>query len=67
MTDQSRDRIEGSVDDVKGRGKSAFGELTGNEQTQSEGEADQASGKLKQGMADVKDKVDDVVKKVTNG
>ena len=67
MTDQSRDRIEGNVDEMKGRGKSAFGELTGDEQTQSEGEADQASGKVKQGMADVKDKVDDVVKKVTNG
>ncbi len=67
MTDQSRDRIEGNVDELKGRGKSAFGELTGDEQTQAEGETDQASGKLKQGMADVKDKVDDAVKKVTNG
>ncbi len=67
MTDQSRDRIEGNLDEVKGRGKSAFGELTGDAQTQSEGEADQASGKLKQGMADVKDKADDLVKKVTNG
>lgn len=67
MTDQSRDRIEGTFDEVTGRGKSAFGELTGDEQTQQEGEADQVTGNLKQGLADVKDKVDDVVKKVTNG
>ncbi len=67
MSDQSRDRIEGTLDEVKGRGKSAFGELTGDEQTQTEGETDQASGKLQQGIADVKDKVDDAVKKVTNG
>ncbi len=67
MTDQSRDRIEGTFDEVMGRGKSAFGELTGDEQTQQEGEADQVTGNLKQGLADVKDKVDEVVKKVTNG
>ncbi|MDP9354208.1 MAG: CsbD family protein [Chloroflexota bacterium] len=67
MTDQSRDRIEGNVDELTGRGKSAFGELTGDEQTQSEGQTDQATGKGKQALADVKDKVDDVVKKVTNG
>lgn len=65
MSDASRDRIEGKVDDLTGRGKSAFGELTGDDQTKAEGEADQTEGKLKQGIADVKDKVDDVVKKVT--
>ena len=66
MSDASRDRIEGTVDEATGRGKSAFGELTGDEQTQSEGQADQAQGNLKQGLADVKDKVDDAVKKVTD-
>ncbi len=65
MTDSSRDRIEGKVDELTGRGKSAFGELTDDDQTRAEGDADQTQGKLKQGIADVKDKVDDVVKKVT--
>ena len=65
MTDATRDRIEGTVDEAVGRGKSAFGELTGDEQTQAEGQTDQASGNVKQGLADVKDKVDDAVKKVT--
>ena len=66
MSDATRDRIEGSIDEATGRGKSAFGELTGDEQTQAEGQADQATGDLKQGLAGVKDKVDDAVKKVTD-
>ena len=65
MSDSSRDRIEGTLDDATGRGKSALGGLTNDEDTQAEGEADQAKGGLKQGMADAKDKVDDAVKKVT--
>lgn len=65
MSDSSRDRIEGTVDELTGRGKSAVGDLTGDEQTRAEGDANQTEGKLKQGLADVKDKVDDVVKKVS--
>jgi uncharacterized protein YjbJ (UPF0337 family) len=65
MSDQSKDRIDGKVDEVTGRGKSALGDLTGDEQMKSEGDADQASGKAKQGVADLKDKADDLVKKVT--
>jgi uncharacterized protein YjbJ (UPF0337 family) len=65
MSDQTRDRIEGAVDQIKGRAKSAFGDLTDNDQKRAEGEADQLEGKFKQGMADAKDKVDDAVKKVT--
>ncbi len=65
MSDQTRDRIEGTVDEVTGRGKSALGDLTGNEQTQAEGQSDQAQGNLKQGLADVKETVDNAVKKVT--
>ena len=66
MSESSRDRIEGSVDEMTGRGKSALGDLTGDEQTQAEGEQDQATGNLKQGVADVKDKVDNVVKNLTD-
>lgn len=65
VTDQSKDRIDGKVDELTGRGKSALGDLTGDDQMRSEGDADQASGKVKQGMADVKDKADGLVKKVT--
>jgi uncharacterized protein YjbJ (UPF0337 family) len=67
MTDQTKDRIEGTVDEAQGRAKSAWGELTDNPETKAEGDADQTAGKLKKGMADVKDTVDDAVKKVTGG
>lgn len=65
MTDQSKDRVEGKSDEFIGRAKSAFGELQGDEQTKSEGEAQESSGKAKQSLADAKDKVDNLVKKVT--
>jgi uncharacterized protein YjbJ (UPF0337 family) len=65
MSDQTSDRIEGTVDEIKGRGKSAWGELTDDDQKRAEVQADQTEGKIKKGMADVKDKVDDAVKKVT--
>ena len=65
MSDSTRDRIEGKIDELTGRGKSAVGDLTDDDQKRAEGDAQQSEGKLKQGLADVKDKVDDVVKKVT--
>jgi uncharacterized protein YjbJ (UPF0337 family) len=66
MTDQSKNRLDGKVDELADRGKSAFGELTGDEETRAEGELDQASGQLKQGVADLKVKADDVVRKMTD-
>ena len=66
MSDSSRDRIEGAVDEAAGRGKAALGGLTGDERTQAEGEADRAEGGLKQGLADAKDTVDEAVKKTTD-
>lgn len=66
MSDATRDRIEGSVDEATGKGKSAFGNLTGDKQTEAEGKKDEATGDAKQGIAGMKDKVDDAVKKVTD-
>jgi uncharacterized protein YjbJ (UPF0337 family) len=53
------------MDEIQGRAKSAWGELTDDDQKRAEGDADRMEGKLKQGVADAKDKVDDAVKKVT--
>ena len=66
MTDQSQDRLEGTFDEAKGRGKEALGKLADDKSTQMEGQKDQAMGKAKQGLADMKDKADDVVKDVTD-
>ncbi|MGI8643840.1 MAG: CsbD family protein [Thermomicrobiales bacterium] len=65
MTDSSNDRVDGKSDELMGRAKSAIGDLQGDEQTQAEGEAQENKGKAKQGLADAKDKVDNLVKKVT--
>jgi uncharacterized protein YjbJ (UPF0337 family) len=65
VSDQSRDRVEGTFDDMKGRGKSAMGELTGDDEMKAEGAADRAMGAVKKGLADAKDALDTAVKKVT--
>ncbi len=64
MSDQSKDRLEGTLDEMTGRGKSALGNLSGDDETQAEGDTQQVQGEAKQGLADIKDKVDDAVKKV---
>ena len=55
------------IDDMKGRAKEAAGDLTGNDDLQREGKADQAGASIKEKVnkvADaVKDKVDDLKKK----
>ena len=66
VSDSSRDRIEGSIDDMQGRAKSGLGGLTDDKDMQTEGEMDKAQGGLKQGMADAKDKVHEAVKNLTN-
>ncbi len=66
MSDATRDRIEGTVDDVTGQAKATWGDLTGDQQAETEGHMDQTEGGLKQGLADVKDRVDSVVKQVTD-
>jgi uncharacterized protein YjbJ (UPF0337 family) len=66
MSEQTGERIEGKIDEVKGHAKSTWGEMTGDERTRAEGERDKAKGKVKQGVADVKDKVDEAVQDLTN-
>jgi uncharacterized protein YjbJ (UPF0337 family) len=62
-----KDRVEGKMDDVKGRVKRQVGEWTGDEDTQAEGAADQAKGKVQNAWGKLKDAgrdaVDDANKK----
>ena len=48
-------------DQVKGKVKQAVGDLTGNEDLQQEGRADERAGKVKEVVEDAKDKADDVI------
>jgi uncharacterized protein YjbJ (UPF0337 family) len=66
MSDATNDRIEGQIEEVKGRAQKAWGELTNDEENMAEGDAAKAKGKLKKTKADVKDKIDDTVEDLTD-
>ncbi len=53
------DKIENKAEALKGKTKEAVGDATDNERLQTEGQADQASGNLKQAGEKVKDAVKD--------
>lgn len=55
-----QDRIAGSVDEIKGKGKQAWGDMTDDERLKAEGMLDEAKGKAERFMGDVKDKIDDM-------
>ena len=49
------------VQDAKGRVKEAAGDLTGNEDLQAKGKADQAKAEVKEKVGDIKNKAADAV------
>ena len=52
-----------SIDDTKGRIKEAAGSLTDDDDLKREGKADRATGKVKEGVDKLADKVKDVAGK----
>lgn len=66
MSDSTKDRTEGAFDKTKGNVKENVGEARNDDEQVAEGKTDQASGEGKQGLANIKDKVNDAVKKITN-
>jgi uncharacterized protein YjbJ (UPF0337 family) len=55
------DRAKGIGEEVKGKAKQAWGDVTDDNKTRAEGQADELKGKGHQKMADAKDKVKDAV------
>ncbi len=55
-----KNRVEGKVDDVKGRIKRQVGEWTDNSDLQAEGTLDQAKGKVQNAYGKAKDAVKDM-------
>lgn len=49
------DKVKNKVEEAKGGAKEKVGDVTGNEQLQDEGQADQSKGNLKQAGEKVKD------------
>ncbi len=56
--------MDGTADDIKGRAKEAAGALTDDKDLKNEGKTDQAAGKAKNVVGDIKDKAEDVVDNV---
>ena len=56
--------MDGTGDKMKGRVKQAAGDLTDDDDLKNEGKKDEAAGKAKDVIDDVKDKADDLVDKI---
>ena len=53
----NRDKREGSAKDLGGKIKETGGDLTGDDKLKSEGQADQAEGKLQKGVGKVEEAI----------
>jgi uncharacterized protein YjbJ (UPF0337 family) len=60
----TEDRFDAATDDAKGKAKEGWGKLTDDESTEAEGKMDQVKGDIKEGVADAKDKVGDMMDKM---
>jgi len=58
-----RNRLAGSIKEIKGAVKEAVGKVLGDAKLQSDGKADRAVGKVQNAVGGLNDAVSDVVKK----
>jgi uncharacterized protein YjbJ (UPF0337 family) len=56
--------MAGKTDQMKGKAKEAVGDLTGNKDLKSEGEADRRAGEVKEKVGKVEEKVEEGIDKV---
>jgi uncharacterized protein YjbJ (UPF0337 family) len=61
MADSTRDRIEGAEDKLTGNVKEVVGKATDDRELEGEGKLDQLKGDIMDGVADVKDKISDLL------
>ena len=59
----NKDRIVGSIKEVKGAAEEAIGKVVGDAKLQSDGKADRAVGKVQNAVGGLKDALSDAVKK----
>ena len=59
------DKISNKAEDLKGQAKEAAGNVTGDDQLKGEGQGDQLSSAIKDGVEKVKDAVSDIKDKLT--
>ena len=53
--------MKNNTDQLKGRVKEAAGDLTGNDDLKREGKIDRASGRVKEGIEEIKEKAENTV------
>ncbi len=61
---KNRDELDGKTEQVKGRVKQAWGDLTNNEQLRDEGVADEAEGNVQEGFGRARRKVGEFIEEV---
>ena len=61
---KNRDELDGKVEQVKGKAKQAWGDLTDNEQLRDEGVVDEAAGDVQEGYGRAKRKVGEFIEDV---
>ena len=57
-----KDRIEGSIEQAKGKVKEIAGKVTGDTKTETEGKAQQVAGKVQNAIGGLKDKAREALK-----
>lgn len=62
----NKDELNGKGDQVKGKVKQAWGDLTDNERVHDEGVADETSGKVQEGFGKARRKVGEAIEDVAH-
>ena len=62
----NKDELNGKGDQVKGKVKQAWGDLTDDERVHDEGVADEASGKVQEGFGKARRKVGEAIEDVAH-
>ncbi len=61
---KNRDELDGKADQIKGRAKQAWGDITDNERLHDEGVADEASGNVQEGIGRARRKVGETIEDI---
>jgi len=61
---KNRDELDGKTEQVKGRVKQAWGDITNNERLHDEGVADEAAGDVQEGVGKARRKVGEFIEDV---
>lgn len=60
----NRDELEGKKDQVKGKAKQAWGDLTDNERLKDEGVADETGGEVQEGLGRARRKIGETIEDI---